>query len=174
MTCLLFASLKNMRGNKMKNRSIILFCLVLACFAGCQTAAVNSPSGPKNQARLSDAGDGVCLDKKTGLMWRTEASPLFTTWEQASRYAAKLDTAGFNDWRLSTSSELYTLYRIIDRKQGGNCPIRMKDSFWTGSTIGEAQVGFWDSEPLCGGPSYFFIKQSAGKAIAVRSSRAPP
>lgn len=159
----------------MKNSSIgIICCLLLTFLAGCQAATVNSPAGSSKQSRLMVVGDGVCLDTNNGLMWQTEKSHSFSTWDQARQYAEQLDAAGFHDWRLPTYDELHIMQQVIDLKRHGNCPIKLKGSIWTGNTAKDARAGFWDSEPLCGGPTYFFIKQSAGSAIAVRSSKAPP
>lgn len=159
----------------MKNRSMsIICCLLLAFLAGCQAGSVNYSADSSEQARLMVVGDSVCLDTNNGLMWQTVASQPFTSWEQARQYAEQLDVAGFNDWRLPTYDEMYILYRTVDQKRHGNCPMKLKGSFWSGNTTKEVRAGFWDSEPLCAGPTYFFVKQSSGSVIPVRSSTPPP
>ncbi len=157
-----------------KRSTQIINCLVLVFSTGCQTAYVTSSTQPTRQPRLMDFGHGICLDTINGIMWRAEKSGTSGSWEQAHKYAANLGSAGFNDWRLPTYDELYILYKIFERKKDGNCQLKLKDSFWTGNTEKKARAGFWDSEPLCGGPSYFFIKRSTGAAIAVRMSQVPP
>ncbi len=147
---------------------------MLICLTGCQAASVKPTAQLNRQPRLIDYGHSICLDTVNGLMWQAAKSETFTTWQQAKQFAEQLDAAGFDDWRLPTYDELYILRRTLDRKKHGNCPMKLKGSFWTGNTEKEARVGFWDSEPLCGGPSYFFIKQAAGSVIAVRLSEAPP
>lgn len=158
--------------NKRSNQ--LIGCLVIAFFTGCQTASETSSTLTVRQPRLVDFGHGICLDTVNGLMWQTEKSRDYGSWEQAHQYAENLDLAGFNDWRLPTYDELYILNRIIDQKKYGNCQIKLKNSSWTGNTEKKARAGYWDSEPLCGGPSYFFIKRPTGVAITVRSSQVTP
>lgn len=159
----------------MNNRPTKRICwLLLIYLTGCQAPPVDSAARPHRQPRLINYSPGICLDTVNGLMWQAEKSGTFSTWAQAKQFAAQLDTADFNDWRLPTYDELYILRQTLDRKNHGNCPLKLHGSFWTGNSEKEARVGFWDSEPLCGGPSYFFIKQASGSVIAVRLSEARP
>jgi len=108
-------------------------------------------------------------------MWLADVSDEeFGNWLQASQYADNLVAEGFEDWRLPTYDELYILRRIMDRSDSGDCRIELTGSLWTGNTKKEARAGFWDSEPLCGGPSYYFVKSPRGSVIAVRVSKVPP
>ena len=145
--------------------------LVLAFMSSCMPASTTSPAHPYQKARLVNAGDNVCLDTNNGLMWQTRKSVPFPAWDRARQYAEQLDSAGFQDWRLPSYEELQILRQTIDLKRQGNCPIELKGSLWTGNTDNTARAGFWDSEPLCGGPTYFFIKRPSGSVLAVRSSR---
>jgi hypothetical protein len=56
-----------------------------------------------------DATEWVAvLDNTTQLIWTVkETKPL--TWKKATATVAKLDTAGFTDWRLPTVEELFLL-----------------------------------------------------------------
>lgn len=152
----------------------IIICLGLVFFTGCQTTSETSSTQPAKQPRLVAFGYNICLDTINGLMWQLEKDGIFGSWKQAHQYAANLDSAGFNDWRLPTYDEFYILYKIMGNEKYGNCQIKLKGSFWTGNTKKKARAGFWDSEPLCGGPSYFFIKRSMGGVIAVRMSQVLP
>lgn len=61
-------------------------------------------------AKLADdAAEWVAvLDSTTALMWTVkEMKP--RAWKKAQAAAAKLDVAGFNDWRLPTVEELFLL-----------------------------------------------------------------
>lgn len=149
-------------------------CLAFALLAGCQAGAGNPAAAQGKSARLRVAENGVCLDTNNGLMWQIEVSRAFSTWPQAHQYAAELNFAGYSDWRLPTYPELQILQQTIDQKGQGDCPIKGQVSLWSGTSSAQARVGFWDSEPLCGGPTYFFIKRSFGAVRAVRSSTAPP
>lgn len=159
------------------NREMVLIssCLFLVLFIGCRVTSQKSPLGPGNPPRLASYAPEICLDTTTGLMWRiAEIDKDFGSWRQASRHVADLQAGGFNDWRLPTHEELYILWRILDRKDYGDCRLELKGAYWTGNTERAARVGFWDSEPLCGGPSYFFVKKTEGSVIAVRMTEALP
>lgn len=156
----------------MKNKELIIICLLVPTFlTGCQAATHSSSQDLKNRARFALVPGNVCLDNNNGLMWQTEASGSFSDWQQARQYTEQLDFAAHNDWRLPTYEQLQILRQTLDMKRQGNCPIKMKGSLWTGNSAKNARAGFWDSEPSCGGPTYFFIKRSSGSVLAVRSSK---
>ena len=53
-------------------------------------------------------GNGTVSDRVTGLMWQqTDGGEM--TWQNATNYAATNNLAGYNDWRLPNSHELYSL-----------------------------------------------------------------
>ena len=65
-----------------------------------------------------DNGDGTVTDLNTGLMWQKTSdfdgdgkinSQDKMSFENASKYASAFDLAGYNDWRLPTIKELYSL-----------------------------------------------------------------
>lgn len=61
-----------------------------------------------NQPSYRDNGDGTITDLTTGLMWqRTPGKKV--TYEQAGAGASKCRVAGYSDWRLPTTKELYSL-----------------------------------------------------------------
>jgi formylglycine-generating enzyme required for sulfatase activity len=55
---------------------------------------------------FTDNGDGTVTDKITRLMWQ-QADSGEITWEDAKQYSNKLSLAGFNDWRLPQSHEMF-------------------------------------------------------------------
>jgi len=55
--------------------------------------------------------DGTVSDLVTGLMWQRDPGPKMTFYE-ASAGAASFDLAGYDDWRLPTIKELYSLMRF--------------------------------------------------------------
>jgi len=62
------------------------------------------------QAAYVDNGDGTVTDLNTGLMWQqTPDLENKSTWEQALAGAETFDLAGYDDWRLPTIKELYSL-----------------------------------------------------------------
>ena len=64
---------------------------------------------------LVNNGDGTVSDRVTGLMWRRDPGEKLT-WDQAVAGAATFDLAGYDDWRLPTIHELYSLmdFRGLD------------------------------------------------------------
>ena len=62
------------------------------------------------QMSYTDNGDGTVSDLNTGLMWqKTPDFDNLKTWEEAGTYAENLELAGFDDWRLPTIKELYSI-----------------------------------------------------------------
>ena len=61
-----------------------------------------------NQPAYKDNGDGTVTDLNTGLMW-TQNPGSKKTHRQAVAGALKCKVAGYNDWRLPTIKELYSL-----------------------------------------------------------------
>ena len=62
------------------------------------------------QMAYKDNGDGTVTDLNTSLMW--QQTPDFNnlkTWDEAGEYAENLVLAGYDDWRLPTIKELYSL-----------------------------------------------------------------
>ncbi len=55
---------------------------------------------------FKDQGDGTILDKSTGLVWVKSDSSEAMDWNTAMTYAANLEFAGHDDWRLPTVHEL--------------------------------------------------------------------
>jgi hypothetical protein len=61
-----------------------------------------------NQPVYRNNGDGTIADINTGLQW-VQARGLKITWNDAMEGAAACRTGGFNDWRMPTIKELYSL-----------------------------------------------------------------
>ncbi len=55
-----------------------------------------------------DNGDGTITDKVTGLMWQKEMNKKMT-YDEAVAYANSAKIAGYDDWRIPTIKELYSL-----------------------------------------------------------------
>jgi hypothetical protein len=56
----------------------------------------------------TDNGDGTVTDDSTGLMWQRDPGEK-TTYAEAVEGAGSLELAGYDDWRLPTIKELYSL-----------------------------------------------------------------
>lgn len=72
---------------------------------------------------FQDNGDGTVTDKATGLMWEQNGADKELSWSKAKKYLKKLNKskfAGYNDWRLPTIEELYS---ILDPNPNGDMHI---------------------------------------------------
>lgn len=74
--------------------------------------------------RLVAIGNGICQDTKTGKMWQTGRSKKIGSLAEAKGYASALDAGGYEDWRLPTVTELYSLYMTFDLHQNSTCNLQ--------------------------------------------------
>ena len=71
-----------------------------------------------NQPSYTDNGDGTITDNVTGLMW--QKSFITLNWGDAEDSAAVAKTGGYNDWRVPTIKELYSLILFTGNQGTGN------------------------------------------------------
>jgi hypothetical protein len=71
-----------------------------------------------NQPLYTDNGDGTVTDNITGLMW--QKSFITLDWEDAESEASSASTGGYNDWRVPTIKELYSLIDFNGNQGTGN------------------------------------------------------
>ena len=87
---------------------------VMACPAAGQALAGQDASYTNRPPAYQDNGDGVITDLNTGLMWqKTPAEKM--TYAQAAAGAEAFTLAGYDDWRLPTIKELYSLIDFSGR-----------------------------------------------------------
>jgi hypothetical protein len=115
------------------------------------------------QPQYVDNGDGTVTDLNTGLMWQQDPGEKMN-YEQAVAGVATFNLAGYDDWRLPTIKELYSLMLFSGTDLGpcpsGSCEAvpfidstifhfgygdesagqRAIDSQWTTSTVYESTV----------------------------------
>ncbi len=60
------------------------------------------------EPNYQDNGDGTITDLNTGLMWQKSTGDKMT-WDEAKSGEDSFDLAGYDDWRLPTIKELYSL-----------------------------------------------------------------
>jgi hypothetical protein len=56
-----------------------------------------------------DNEDGTVTDNVTGLIWTQNLSEKSMTWEEAGEYCENLEFAGYDDWRLPSLKELWSI-----------------------------------------------------------------
>lgn len=64
-----------------------------------------------NTPDYTDNGDGTITDNVTGLMWQQDPGEKMT-WEEAVESLNDFELAGYDDWRLPTIKELYSLIQF--------------------------------------------------------------
>ena len=57
----------------------------------------------------TDNGDGTVTDEVTGLMWQQTPSSNDYSWEEAKSYCEGLELAGYDDWRMPSLKELFSI-----------------------------------------------------------------
>jgi arylsulfatase A-like enzyme len=98
---------------------------------------------------FTDNGNGTITDSVTGLMWQ-KVDNGESTWETAVANAAGITTGGYNDWRLPTPSELFSILNhnngnpaAIDTTYFPNNPGGTAGYWWTGDLYGSSTVNVW-------------------------------
>lgn len=74
------------------------------------TYQINTPS-------YTDNGDGTVTDNVTGLMWQQDMGEKMT-WEEAQQAAEECTLGGYDDWRVPTIKELYSLILFTGSSSG--------------------------------------------------------
>ena len=62
-----------------------------------------------NTPSYRDNGDGTVTDLNTGLMWQKAPAPRRLNQDAAETHAGQLELAGYDDWRLPTIKELFSI-----------------------------------------------------------------
>jgi len=57
----------------------------------------------------TDNGDSTITDNVTGLIWAQRVSTYAMSWTEASSYCESLELGGYDDWRLPTVKELWSI-----------------------------------------------------------------
>lgn len=88
-----------------------------------------------------DNGNGTTTDLNTGLMW-IKARGSKTTWDSTFLKAAQCTTGGYNDWRVPTIKELYSLINFNGKSglTAAEC-IPYIDTNYFGWTTGNTAIG---------------------------------
>jgi hypothetical protein len=91
-----------------------------------------------------DNGDGTVTDNVTGLMWEQAPTGDYS-WEEAQEYCENLELGGYDDWRLPTLKELFS---ISDFSSGW--PYINTDYFYLTSDEISKDEQYWSSNLYTG------------------------
>ncbi len=151
-------------------RCSILFILCSCCvlvLTSCTTSTTTATSvTPRKALLLKDMGNGVCRQVPYHVMWQTEKSQKFSTWNEADEYVKSLQLGGYNDWRLPTLEELLFLSELLEMKKG-TCSITFKNAHWVNSKD-KNRAGYWGTDSLCSGSDFQWLKGEEGYVRAIR------
>jgi Protein of unknown function (DUF1566) len=130
--------------------------------------------GAKGETLADDATEWVAvLDKATALIWTVKETKRLP-WEKAQAAVAKLDTAGFKDWRLPTVEELFLLAdrtRVSPAIDTAYFPDCKSDWYWTSTPYASSPgVCAW-LVYFFNGSAYWYDRDYDGYVRAVRASQ---
>jgi len=119
-------------------------------------------------------GADVIVDNVTGLMWdAADSSPERLPHEEAMQAAAKVRTAGFEDWRAPTQIELETLRDLARFDPAADPILNLRSSwYWSSTPAAESPSGFAWAVSFDYGYSGILIRNYTAFVRAVRSARA--
>ncbi len=63
----------------------------------------------RNPFNLADNGDTTVSDNITGLQWQQVPENRGLSWQEAVDYCSELDLGGYDDWRIPTTKELFSI-----------------------------------------------------------------
>ena len=131
-------------------------------------------SCPGNTPSYKDNTDGTVTDNVTGLMWQQDPGEKMT-WQQAVENLDGFELAGYDDWRLPTIKELYSLIMFTGetgRSAQDSVPYIDTDffKFTYGDETGErfidsqfATSTIYDSDTMGGNSTMFGVNFADGR-----------
>ena len=118
----------------------LYFSLFLFCFFSLQCSSIFASD------RFVDNKDGTVSDTKNDLMWASKDNGFPISWPDSVEYCKNLETAGFNDWRIPSISELASLYDPAKQNANGYHIIHLitttAQSCWASDTRGYTAIRF--------------------------------
>ena len=93
-----------------------------------------------NQMSFTDNNDGTITDNVTGLMWQKDMDSKMT-YKDAVNYANKSNLGGYDDWRIPTIKELFSLINFTGIS-GGETAIKLYiDTNYFTQPLGDTSIG---------------------------------
>ncbi len=108
------------------------------------------PPPPKSKVHLVDNKDGTLTETNTNLMWTRKDSYAdlgkCLNFFQSAEYVEQLTTGGYDDWRLPSLEELYSIYddtieNVMGHDHDKENPLRLDKMFADG-----AAYWYWSSD----------------------------
>jgi len=93
-----------------------------------------------NAPTYTDNGDGTVTDNVTGLMWQKSMGAKMT-FDEAFAKAKASKVGGYDDWRVPTIKELYSLIQFTGRVQGAKAVDPFIDTRYFEQPLGDAAKG---------------------------------
>jgi hypothetical protein len=130
---------------------VIMCALSLSSSAAFATPVpdTGSPADPAcNPLSYTDLGQGIIMDRVTGLMWQQATDPGLYDWQQALDYCSSLTLGCYDDWRLPTVRELSTLVDSAIPSPGPMInaeyfPDTMADTYWSSTIVSGGPADAW-------------------------------
>jgi hypothetical protein len=102
-----------------------------------------------NDLSYTDNGDGTISDNVTGLMWQQVPDDDGLSYDEAAEYAAELELAGYSDWRVPTTKELFSIsdftsgwpYIDTDYFSLAQDDVSKDEQYWTERYVGNTVEG---------------------------------
>lgn len=92
------------------------------------------------QPSYFDQGNGVIVDHVTDLMWQKTMTDKMT-YDEAVEYAQTLDLGGYDDWRIPTIKELFSLIDYNGQSGGEVASVLYIDTNYFDQPIGDTSIG---------------------------------
>lgn len=93
-----------------------------------------------NQPSYTDNGDGTITDNVTGLVWQKNMGDKIS-YEQAILKTDTMSLANYNDWRIPSIKELYSLSLFTGQCFGENAITKFIDITYFDQPIGDTELG---------------------------------
>lgn len=93
-----------------------------------------------NQPSYTNNGDGTITDNVTGLMWEMDMGEKIT-YDDAFAKSSNSNLGGYNDWRVPTIKELYSLILFSGSVKGETAINLFIDSNYFDQPLGDTSVG---------------------------------
>jgi len=145
---------------------IIRFFTLAACLI-----LISSSNALAGGGSLQNLGNGICLDKTTGLMWQIDKGKRFSDLAAVQKYLADVKLGGYDDWRLPTTRESSALRGLIAIQGNEDCNFqKLKGKYWLQDKKKGVVPARLELECFCRGDFDLVVKDK-GYVRLVRSTK---